>query len=166
MEDDFSRAFFTEFYRNFPRDEFDVELIDYSKMNDTMIFFEILGSIYGFGIPVAFLLIFAFMGTFGVVWMQMKKRTSEMGLRIALGCPPAHLLRVIILENMILTTIAMLPGLIVVAFLYAYAPEGWEWTAAVGVAVVFMWLFSAFSAWYPARQAAKVQPVEALKSNQ
>jgi len=72
----------------------------------------------------------------------------------------------IILENLILTTFAMLPGLIVAAGLYAYSPAGWEWMAAVGAAIVLMWLFSAFSAWYPARQAAKVQPVEALKANQ
>ena len=166
MEDDFSRAFFTEFYRNFPSDQFVIELINYSEFNDTMIFFEILGSIYGFGIPVAFLLIFAFMGTFGVVWMQSKKRISEMGLRIALGSTPARLMYTIILENLILTTFAMLPGLIAVVFLYAYAPQGWEWMAAVGAAIVLMWLFSAFSAWYPARKAAKVQPVEALKSSQ
>ena len=166
MEDDFSKAFFAEFYRNFPPDQFVVELIDYSKFNDSLIFFEILFEIYILGIPVAFLLIFAFMGTFGVVWMQTKKRISEMGLRIALGSTPARLMRTIIFENLILTTVAMLPGLIVVAFLYAYAPEGWEWVAAVGAAIVLMWLFSAFSAWYPARRAAKVQPVEALKSNQ
>ena len=90
----------------------------------------------------------------------------EFGLRIAFGCTPARLMRKIIFENLILTSLAMLPGLIVVAGLYSFAPKGWEWMAAVGAAIVLMWLFSAFSAWYPARQAAKVQPVEALKANQ
>jgi ABC-type lipoprotein release transport system permease subunit len=74
-------------------------------------------------------------------------------------------MRTIIIENLILTTFAMLPALIVVANLYAFAPKGWEWTAAVGAAIALMLLFSAFSAWYPARQAAKVQPVEALRAN-
>ena len=166
MEDDFSRQFFAEFYRNFPRDQFSIELIDYSKFIDSLIFFEISGSIYGFGIPTVFLLIFAFMGTFGVVWMQTKKRISEMGLRIAFGCTPVRMMLTVILENLILTTIAMLPGLVVVGMLYAYSPEGWAWLAAIGAAVVFMWLFSVVSAWYPAWKAAKVQPVEALKSSQ
>ena len=117
-------------------------------------------------IPTAFLLIFAFMGTFGVVWIQSKKRMNELGLRIALGCIPARLQLTIILENLILTSFAMIPGLIVVANLYAFAPKGWEWIAAVVAAIMLMWLFAAFSAWYPARQAAKVQPVEALRANQ
>jgi hypothetical protein len=122
MENDFSRTFYAEFYRNFPRNEFVAELVNMSKMNDTMIFFEISMTIYAIGIPIAFLLIFAFMGTFGVVWMQSKKRMGEMGLRIALGYTPARLMRIIILENLILTTFAMLPGLIVMANLYAFAP--------------------------------------------
>ena len=166
MSADFSRAFYTEFYRYFPRDEFQPELIDRYKMRKQEDFINVTVLHYMQGIPTAFLLIFAFMGTFGVVWMQSKKRMSELGLRIALGCTPARLQRIIIFENLILTTLAMLPGLIVAANLYAFAPKGWEWTAAVGAAVVLMWLFSAFSAWYPARQAAKVQPVEALKANQ
>ena len=163
---DFSKAFFAEFYKNFPRDRFKPELVDLSKLNEQTKFMMSTIKLYFLGIPTAFLLIFAFMGTFGVVWMQSKKRMSELGLRIALGCTPARLMFTIILENLILTTFAMLPGLIVVAGLYAYSPAGWEWMAAVGAAIVLMWLFSAFSAWYPARKAAKVQPVEALKANQ
>jgi hypothetical protein len=46
-----------------------------------------------------------------------------MGLRIALGSTPARLQRVIILENLILTTFAILPGLIVMANLYAFASK-------------------------------------------
>ena len=166
MGSDFAKAFLAEFYRYFPRDQFKPMLMELNKFNAQVGFLESSIQFYLMGIPVAFLLIFAFMGTFGVVWMQSKKRMSELGLRIALGCTPARLQRIIIFENLILTTLAMLPGLIVAANLYAFAPKGWEWTAAVGAAVVLMWLFSAFSAWYPARQAAKVQPVEALKANQ
>jgi ABC-type antimicrobial peptide transport system permease subunit len=121
---------------------------------------------YLFGIPTVFLFIFAFLGTFGVVWMQSKKRISEFGLRIAFGCTPARMMRSVIFENLKLTTFAMLPGLIVIANLYAFAPKGWEWSAAVGAAIVIMWLFSAVSAWYPAWKAAKVPPVEALRANQ
>ena len=166
MGSDFNKAFLAEFFRYFPRDQFKPGLADLYKLGEQMNFVNSSLQFYAIGIPVGFLLIFAFMGTFGVVWMQSKKRMSELGLRIALGCTPARLQRIIIIENLILTTFAMLPGLIVMANLYAFAPKGWEWSAAVGAAVVLMLLFSAFSAWYPARQAAKVQPVEALRSNQ
>ena len=166
MGTDFSKAFIAEFYRNFPRDKFQPVLLDLSKLRNQQSFMSFSLKFYLFGIPVVFLLIFAFMGTFGVIWVQSKKRMSEFGLRIAFGCTPMRLMRKIIFENLALTTIAMLPGLIVVALLFAYAPRGWEWTAAVGAAVVFMWLFSVVSAWYPAWKAAKVQPVEALKASQ
>ena len=166
MRDDFSRAFLTEFYRNFPRDQVMPAIIDLDKLNVQMQFLEFKLFFFILMIPTAFLLIFAFLGTFGLVWVQSKKRMSELGLRMALGCTPARLQRTIIFENLILTNFAMLPGLIVMANLYAFAPKGWEWIVAVGAAIVLMWLFAAFSAWYPARKAAKVQPVEALRQNQ
>ena len=166
VRSDFNKAFLAEFFKYFPRDQFKPGIMELNKFNEQVNFLESSIQFYMLGIPTGFLLIFAFMGTFGVVWMQSKKRMSELGLRIALGCTPARLQRIIIIENLILTTFAMLPGLIVMANLYAFAPKGWEWSAAVGAAVVLMLLFSAFSAWYPARQAAKVQPVEALRSNQ
>jgi ABC-type antimicrobial peptide transport system permease subunit len=163
---DFSRALIAEFYRNFPRDQFQPLNIDLNKManQDKLLQFSL--QFYAFGVPIAFMLIFAFMGTFGVIWMQSKKRMSEFGVRIAFGCTPARLMCSVIFENLKLTIIAMLPGLIVAAFLYAYAPKGPGWLIAVGAAVVLMLLFSAISAWYPAWKASRVQPVEALKANQ
>ena len=166
MKADFSKALIEEFYRNFPRELYQPTIMDFDKMSENAIFMSSYFILYFTGLPTAFLLIFAFMGTFGVVWMQSKKRMDEFGLRIALGSTPNKLMLTVIIENLILTTIAMLPGLIVVALLYAYSPEGGEWPAAIGAAVVTMWLFSVISAWYPARKAAKVQPVEALKAGQ
>ena len=163
---EFFKAFIAEFYKNFQRDQILPLVLDFDKTTGMIDFFNYSFQLYFFGIPTVFLLIFAFMGTFGVVWMQSKKRMSELGLRVALGCTPARLQLTIIFENLMLTTFAMLPGIIVVANLYAFSPQGWEWITAVGAAIVLMWLFAAFSAWYPARQAAKVQPVDALRANQ
>ena len=162
---EFSEAFFSYFLKNFPRNQFKPVLIDLHRSNKLWELGDVKIDAYMIGIPTAFLLIFAFMGTFGLVWVQSKKRLSEFGLRMALGCTPASLQRTIIGENMMLTVFAMLPGLIVVANLYAFAPKGWEWLAAVGAAMVLMLLFSAVSAWYPAWKASRVMPVEALRVN-
>jgi len=162
---DFSKTFLSEFYKNFPRNQFKPLLYDLYKGKKHWLLFNIQLEAFLIGLPTLFLLVFAFLGTFGLVWVQSKKRMSELGLRMALGCTPACLQRTIILENLILTTFALLPGLIVMANLYAFAPKGWEWIAAVVAALVLMLLFSALSAWYPAWKASRVQPVEALRSS-
>jgi len=162
---DFSKDFLSEFSKSFPRDQFKPELYDIYKTNKQQDLFNIRMIAYMLGVPTVFLLVFAFLGTFGLVWVQSKRRLSEFGLRMALGCTSTRLQRTIILENLILTTFAMLPGLIVMANLYVFAPKGWEWLTAVGTAVVMMLLFSAFSAWYPAWKASRVMPVEALRSS-
>ena len=164
--DEFSRAFLAEFYRSFSREQLQPGILDLKEAMTQIDFLGFSLFAYLLGVPTVFLLIFAFLGTFGLVWMQSKKRISEFGLRMAMGCTSARLQRTIILENLILTTFAMLPGLIVMANLYAFAPKGWGWIAAVGAAIVLMWLFAAFSAWYPAWKASRVQPVEALRANQ
>ena len=162
---DFSKAFITEFQKAFPKDQFQILIVDLSKWTVQHNFLDFTLKFYMFGIPTMFLLIFAFLGTFGIVWVQSKKRMTEFGIRLAFGCTPARLQRKLIFENLIITSIAMLPGLIVMANVYVFKTKGWDWLAAIVAAVVLMWVFSAVSAWYPAWKASRVPPVEALKSS-
>jgi len=163
---DFAKAFIAEFNSIFPSDRYMPVFLDFNKAMVQMNFFEYSFQLYMTGLPVAFLFVFAFLGTFGLVWVQSKKRMTEFGLRMAMGCTPGRLIRAIVFENLFLTVFAMLPSLVVAAHLYAFSPAGWEWLAAVGAAVALMLLFSVFSAWYPAWRASRVQPVEALRANQ
>ncbi len=165
MFPDFSKEFLNRFQLTLPADKVQPWLIELNSMRDTLRFMNFI-EVYVLGIPTAFLVIFAFLGTFGLFWMQSKKRFDEFGLRMAVGSTSAQLQRLIVFESLLLTSFAMIPGLIIVANLYAFAPKGWEWSVAVGAAMTLMWLFAAFSAWYPARLAAKVQPMEALRMNQ
>ena len=113
-----------------------------------------------FGIPSLFLLIFAFIGTFGVFWLTSQKRVKEFALRIAVGSTPKRLMWLVIKESIIMTLIAMTPGLILACFIY-------EFTLVHAVAIVitigFMFIFSIFSAWYPAYTVTKINPSIALK---
>jgi ABC-type antimicrobial peptide transport system permease subunit len=110
-------------------------------------------------IPTLFLFIFAFIGTFGLYWMTSLKRLKEFALRIALGSTKSRLTSVVIGESMLLTGIAIVPALLLSIFIYEYTPVH---LVAVGITVFTMLLFSAFSAWYPAARAARVDPAEAL----
>ncbi len=165
MFPDVSSEYLKLFHQHYPADKVMPLCAELESLRGLFKFTDFLEA-YMVTIPTAFLIIFAFLGTFGLIWMQSKKRFDEFGLRLALGSTPAQLKRYVIFDSLMLTTFAMIPGLIIMANLYAFAPKGWEWIAAVGAAILIMWLFAAFSAWYPARHAAKIQPVEALRANQ
>ena len=111
-------------------------------------------------IPTVFLLLFAFIGTFGLFWLNSKKRKVEFALRVVVGATRNRLVSLVVLESLILSVMAALPGILLFCFVY-------EWTAvhvmAVGITFVIMVLFSVFSAWWPAYQVSKVNPVEAMR---
>ena len=163
-ESAFVKDFLAAFKRDMPQDRVSPIILDLAKFRNTINFYGFF-QVYIMVIPTIFLVIFAFLGTFGLVWIQSKKRMGEFGIRTALGSSPVRLQWDIIAESLILTNLAMIPGYIMIINLYAFAPKGWEWFAAVGASIVLMWLFSIISAWYPAWKTSKVQPVDALRSS-
>lgn len=110
-------------------------------------------------IPTIFLLFFAFIGTFGLFWLYSQKRASEFALRIAVGSTRTQLTRMVMLESLIITVAATIPGLLLALFIY-------DFTAVTCVAVVMtftiMILFSVVSAWYPAYRVSRIEPAQAL----
>ena len=111
-------------------------------------------------IPTIFLLIFAFIGTFGIFWLTSKKRVKEFALRMAIGSTTKGLTWLVIKESIIITSISMIPGLIMAVFIYELTMVHF---VAIGITVVFMLLFAIFSAWYPAYTVSKINPAKALK---
>lgn len=111
-------------------------------------------------VPTAFLMLFAFIGTFGLFWLNSKKRRTEFALRLVLGSTRRRLVKLVIMEGMILSVMATLPGILISFFIY-------EWTMVQGVAIAvtffIMLLFSMFSAWYPAYLVSRLDPAETLR---
>lgn len=122
--------------------------------------FNVAGNVYLQGIPTIFLLIFAFIGTFGIFWFNSRKRVREFALRLALGSTKNALVLLVIKESMIISAISMIPGLLLSFFIYEFNVAE---LIGVGVTIVIMLLFAIFSAWYPAYQVAQVNPVEAMR---
>ena len=111
-------------------------------------------------VPTIFLVFFAFIGTFGLFWLTAKRRRREFALRMVMGSTRRGLMRLVVTESLCVTGLAMVPGLLLSFFIY-------DWTVpqalAIGLTVLLMLLFSVFSAWWPARQVARLHPADVLR---
>ena len=113
-------------------------------------------------------LLLAAIGLYGVMSYAVSRRTREIGIRMALGAATGNVLRLVLKEGMSLVGSGVAIGLIVAAaatrllasFLYGVSPLD----AATFVAIPLLLALVAFLASYlPARRAAKVDPMIALR---
>ena len=133
-----------------------------SSMKDSKIgsMYDTVSSIVMQVVPTSFLLLFAFIGTFGLFWLNSKKRKVDFALRLVVGGTKQRLIGLVVTESLILSVLAALPGMVLFGFVY-------EWTgvnvAAIGMTLVVMIVFAVFSAWWPAYKVVQVNPVEAMR---
>ena len=106
-------------------------------------------------------------GIYGVMSYIVTQRTSEIGVRLALGAEPATVARMIVRQGGVVAvggiavglTAALAGSRVIESLLYGVSPRDplvFSATACLllGVALVACWL--------PARRAAKLSPLEAL----
>ena len=110
----------------------------------------------------------AMAGVYGVVAYTVGQRASEIGLRMALGADTADVLRLVLRQGMALTGIGLAVGLIaavaatrlVASMLFEVKPSDPATYAAVAV---LLGVVSLVASYIPARRAARVDPVSALR---
>ncbi|HTA23620.1 MAG TPA: ABC transporter permease [Terriglobales bacterium] len=113
-------------------------------------------------------LLLAAIGLYGVMAYSVAQRTNEIGIRVALGAQPVHVMRMIVRECLTLA----LPGLLLGSFLAValarvvsaslveVSPRD---PAIYAAAAIFTVLVALCAAANPARRAAKVDPMVALR---
>jgi putative ABC transport system permease protein len=112
-----------------------------------------------------FLALMVALGLTGVLWLGVTRRTREIGLRRAKGASAADIRFQVLGEILVLTTLALLPGLVLalqLPLVGALPVRGAVFSASLAFSVAGIYLLAVLCGWYPARLATRVQPAEAL----
>ena len=127
---------------------------------------RLAGTLFGvFGVVG---LLLAAVGLYGVMSYSVSRRTREIGIRMALGAQPAGVKRLIVWQGMVLTLIAVVLGWgaafavtnLFTSILYGVRPHD---LLTFTVVPVFLAGVAFLACWIPSRQAARVDPLVALR---
>ena len=108
------------------------------------------------------------LGLVGVVWQSVSRRTREIGIRIALGAGKSDVLRLVIGQGMMPAILGLVLGVIgalgltrfMTSLLYGVKPTDPLTFMLVSALLTSVALLASY---LPARRAAKVDPMVALR---
>ena len=128
-------------------------------------------------IVVLFLLVNVFLGLIGTFWFRTRRRRGEIALRLAMGSTKSQVFRLLTGEGLLLLALVTLPAMIICynigvaeftigrTELISTWPVKWTFIRFL-LGSLGAWLLIALMVmvgiWFPARQAMKIQPAEAL----
>ena len=122
------------------------------------------------GVFGAVALVLALVGIYGVISYTVTQRTHELGLRMALGAQPFHILKLIVGHGMSLAVIGIVIGLVGAFWLSQYLT-----TLVFGISVkdpiifagsaAVLFIAALIACYIPARRAMRVYPMQALRHN-
>lgn len=121
----------------------------------------------GFFGTIAVLL--AAVGIYGVLASAVRRRTAEIGVRMALGAEPASIFRIVIAQGLALSAAGVVLGFAAAfelvralsSMLVGIRPT--DPVTFAGVTALFL-AIAALASWLPARRAAALDPSEALRA--
>jgi ABC-type antimicrobial peptide transport system permease subunit len=110
----------------------------------------------------------AAIGLYGVISHSVTTRTGEIGIRVALGADRGDVIRMVLREVTLLSAAGIAAGSLLSLWLGRYvetqlfemkARDPWILLGAAGV----LGLIALLAGWFPARRAARTDPMTALR---
>ena len=120
------------------------------------------------GIFAASALLLAVIGLYGLMVYSVEQRTSEIGIRLALGAQRNDVLKLIVVQGLKLVLVGVAIGLggalalsqLLARFLYGVVPSD---PATFAIVASILMLVAIVACWIPARRAMRVDPIVALR---
>jgi ABC-type antimicrobial peptide transport system permease subunit len=118
-----------------------------------------------FAVIAPLLLALVAVGIYAVVSYTVSQRTTEIGVRIAIGATADRVVRQIVIEGLQVATIGIVLAwtLAAVVQVHLFSRSAGAWMVLMGVPAVLI-AVAGLSCWLPARRATLVDPVVALKA--
>lgn len=128
------------------------------------------------GLLAAISLFVGGIGIMNIMLVIVAERTKEIGLRKAVGARYKDIMSQFVMEAVVISLLGGLIGIVIgvsLSFLISHIITtylGMEWPFVVSWGVIFISfavaaLFGIAFGWYPAKEAAKLNPIEALRKN-
>ncbi|MEO1010106.1 MAG: ABC transporter permease [Bacteroidota bacterium] len=130
---------------------------------------QIIVAFVAFGTIIA-----GIIGISNIMVFVVKERTKELGIRKALGATPRAVIGTILLESVFITTISGFVGMLIgIAVLSSFGEKLKDFfitnpyidmTMAIAATILLIF-FGAIAGYVPARRAAKIKPIVALRDD-
>jgi putative ABC transport system permease protein len=107
-------------------------------------------------------------GIMNIMLVSVTERTREIGLRLAVGARGRDVLRQFLVEAVLLSLVGGMVGIAIGTFGAQKIADAFQWPTHVSISAIvvafgFSALIGVFFGYYPARQAARLDPIEALR---